>query len=48
VLRSHGEVRQRRLQATHPTRSRPEPMAGGPNHCWWWDITKLRGPNKGV
>jgi putative transposase len=48
VLRSNGEVRERRLQATHPTRSRPELMASGPNMCWSWDITKLRGPDKGV
>ena len=48
VLRSHGEVRERRPQATHPTRSRPELMASGPNQCWSWDITKLRGPDKGV
>ena len=48
VLRSNGEVRERRLQATHPTRSRPELMASGPNQCWSWDITKLRGPDRGV
>ena len=48
VLRSNGEVRERRRQATHPTRSRPELMASGPNQCWSWDITKLRGPDRGV
>jgi putative transposase len=48
VLRGNGEVRERRSQATHPTRSRPELMASGPNMCWSWDITKLRGPDKGV
>jgi hypothetical protein len=40
VLRSNGEVRERRLQATHPARSRPELMASGPNQCWSWDIER--------
>jgi putative transposase len=48
VLRSHGEVRERRLQATHPARSIPELTATKPNQCWSWDITKLRGPDRGV
>ncbi len=48
VLRACGEVRERRSQATHPTRARPELMADKPNMCWSWDITKLRGPDKGV
>jgi len=48
TLRAAGEVRERRAQAAHPTRARPELMASGPNQCWSWDITKLRGPDKGV
>jgi putative transposase len=48
VLRAAGEVRDRRGQASHPTRARPELMADKPNMCWTWDITKLRGPDKGV
>lgn len=48
VLRAHDEVRERRAQATHPTRARPELMADRPNMCWSWDITKLRGPDRGV
>ena len=48
LLRAHGELRERRAQATHPPRARPELMAAGPNQCWSWDITKLRGPDKGV
>jgi len=36
----------RRRQAVHPPRSRPELVATAPNHCWSWDITKLRGPAK--
>jgi len=39
-LRAHGELRERRAQATHPARSRPELMATRPNQCWSWDITK--------
>jgi putative transposase len=48
VLRACEEVRERRAQAKHPTRARPELMADRPNMCWSWDITKLRGPDKGV
>jgi putative transposase len=48
VLRAGDEVRERRAQATHPTRARPELMADKANMCWSWDITKLRGPDKGV
>ena len=44
LLRAHGELRERRAQATHPARVRPELVATGPNQCWSWDITKLRGP----
>lgn len=48
VLRASGEVRERRSQATHPARVRPELVADGPNQVWSWDITKLRGPFRGV
>lgn len=48
VLRANGELRERRAQAQHPTRARPELMADKANMCWSWDITKLRGPDKGV
>jgi putative transposase len=48
VLRACDEVRERRAQAKHPARARPELMADKPNMCWTWDITKLRGPDKGV
>jgi putative transposase len=47
VLRGVGEIRERRAQAAHPSRARPELMADRPNLCWSWDITKLRGPDKG-
>ena len=48
VLRGEGQVRERRAQATHPARVCPELAADGPNQVWSWDITKLRGPNRGV
>jgi putative transposase len=48
LLRSDGQVRERRAQATHPARVRPELVAAGPNQVWSWDITKLRGPFRGI
>jgi putative transposase len=38
----------RRRQATHPPKTIPELVATEPNEVWSWDITKLRGPTKGV
>jgi putative transposase len=46
ILREYGEVKERRRQATHPPRVKPELVATKPNQCWSWDITKLRGPAK--
>lgn len=46
LLRRHGEVRERRAQATHPARVKPELVATAPNCVWSWDITKLHGPAK--
>jgi putative transposase len=46
ILREHDEVRERRRQAVHPARVKPERMATAPNTCWSWDITKLLGPAK--
>jgi putative transposase len=46
ILREHDEVRERRRQATHPARVKPELVAEAPNRCWSWDITKLHGPAK--
>ena len=48
VLRACGQVRERRAQAKHPAQTGPELIADRPNMCWTWDITKLRGPDKGV
>ncbi len=46
LLRARGEVRERRTQATHPARKKPELIAETPNQVWSWDITKLHGPSK--
>ena len=48
ILRSHNEVRERRRQATHPAKVRPELVAGAPLVVWSWDITRLKGPKRGV
>jgi len=47
LLRETGEVRERRAQATHPAKIKPELRARKPNQVWSWDITKLRGPLRG-
>lgn len=47
ILRANNEVRERRRQATHPPKKKPELVAEAPNVCWSWDITKLRGPKRG-
>jgi putative transposase len=38
----------RRPQASHPARVRPELVADGPDQVWTWDVTKLKGPWKGI
>lgn len=47
ILRSQGEVRERRRQATHPAKVKPELVADRPLVVWSWDITKLKGPRRG-
>ncbi len=48
LLRRIGQSGDRRNLATHPAKSKPELMATKPGHVWSWDITKLRGPDRGV
>lgn len=48
VMRENAQVRERRRQARHPARTRPELVATGPRQVYSWDITKLKGPVKGV
>lgn len=48
ILREHRQVRERRRQARHRPRTRPELVATGPGQVYSWDITKLKGPARGV
>jgi len=48
LLESNGELKERRDQLRHPNYEKPELLATRPNEVWSWDITKLRGPAKGV
>ncbi|WP_443075356.1 IS3 family transposase [Streptosporangium sp. NBC_01469] len=48
LLRAEGMTGDRRAQATHPAKVKPELVADGPGQVWSWDITKLKGPEKGV
>lgn len=47
ILREHAQIADRRRQARHPARTRPELVATGPGQVLSWDITKLKGPVKG-
>jgi len=48
ILAEHAEVMERRNQRRHPSYAAPELLATRPNQVWSWDITKLRGPDKGT
>lgn len=48
LLRAHGAAGERRRLATHPAKKKPELLATGPGQVWSWDITKLRGPARGI
>ena len=48
LLRLIGAAGERRDQATHPAKTKPELMATKPGDVWSWDITKLRGPDRGI
>ena len=39
LLREHGESGERRRQATHPAKTKPQLQASGPKECWSCDIT---------
>jgi putative transposase len=47
-LSERGELKERRRQRKHPNYTKPELMARKPNQVWTWDITDLKGPQKGV
>ena len=48
ILDAHAEVRERRAQARHPVYAAPELLAEAPDELWSWDITKLKGPTRGI
>jgi putative transposase len=48
LLRERGQSGERRAQAVRPATVKPELEADGPNQVWSWDITKLKGPVRGV
>ena len=48
IARAAGQSRERRRLASHPAKVKPELMADSPSQVWTWDITKLRGPAKGI
>jgi putative transposase len=48
ILRANGESKDRRAQRTHPAKKFPELVAIKPNEVWSWDITKLKGPTRGI
>ena len=48
VLAAADMSGERRRQAAHPPRTIPELVATAPLEVWSWDITKMRGPAKGI
>jgi putative transposase len=48
LLRERGQSGERRAQAVHPARKKPELLATRPDDVWSWDITKLKGPARGI
>lgn len=48
IAREYGASGERRAQATHPAKTKPELVARRPGQVWSWDITKVPGPARGV
>ena len=48
ILNANKQVKERRRLARHRKAVCPEPVATGPRQVYSWDITKLRGPAKGI
>jgi hypothetical protein len=40
IARQAGQTRERRRQATHPAKVKPELLADGPSQVWSWDIER--------
>lgn len=47
-LEDSGAAAERRAHRCHPAYAKPELLATAPNQLWSWDITKLRGPLRGI
>ena len=48
LLAVEHQVRERRDQRRHPAYTKPELLATAANQLWSWDISKLRGPSRGI
>lgn len=48
ILAARAESGERRDQLRHPAYAAPELLAEAPDDLWSWDITKLRGPSRGI
>ncbi|WP_344067850.1 DDE-type integrase/transposase/recombinase, partial [Nostocoides vanveenii] len=48
ILRRNDAAGERRRQAVHPAKKKPELLATRSGQVWSWDITKLRGPGRGI
>jgi putative transposase len=44
LLRERDQAGERRAQAAHPAKKKPELMADGPNQVWSWDIERHEAP----
>jgi len=44
IARAAGQTRERRRQATHPAKVKPELMADAPSQIWSWDIERHEAP----
>ena len=44
IARSAGQTRERRRQATHPAKIKPELLARAPSQVWSWDIERHEAP----
>jgi putative transposase len=40
IARAAGQSRERRRQATHPAKAKPELLADAPSQVWTWDIER--------
>jgi putative transposase len=46
IAAAAGQTRERRRQATHPAKVKPELVADAPSQVWSWDITKSADQRK--